>query len=197
MLIDPTPWWSVTTDSPVPHLEALQAAVWSEQRLCLTYAAQARTVDPLALVLKAERWYLVAQTPDGTRVFRVDRIAQVESLPEPVVRPPDFDLPTFWQTWSAAFRQSRPRYPVQLRLSPDACARLAALRPADERAAIRSDQDITVDFQRQDIALAQLALLGGAGVEVRGPPALCAHLAALAQAWLAATPAEAPRPPDR
>jgi predicted DNA-binding transcriptional regulator YafY len=56
-----------------------------------------RRVEPLGLVLKAGRWYLMAATPRGLRIYAVARITALEPLNETFSGPPGFDLATAWR----------------------------------------------------------------------------------------------------
>ncbi|MGH2973055.1 MAG: WYL domain-containing protein, partial [Gaiellaceae bacterium] len=51
----------------------------------------------------------------GMRVYRVSRVVSVHPLEETCERPPDFELSTYWQEWSRAFEESRPRVEVTVR----------------------------------------------------------------------------------
>lgn len=183
LLIDPTPWWS--DPAPAPHVDRLREAVWADRRVRIGYGGRPREVDPLALVLKAETWYLVAATPDGPRVYRCDRIEAVEVLDTPAVRPPGFDLVATWRDWCARFEATRPSYPVRLRLTERGRERLAAIRPSSERAALLTAPEPEVDFHRLDIALSQLVQLGP-DAHVLHPPELRDAMCAIARSWLAA-----------
>jgi predicted DNA-binding transcriptional regulator YafY len=103
----------------VPQLPELSAAVWRGCRVRLRYregkAVVRRTVDPLGLVLKGGAWYLVAQRSVGMRVYRVSRVVSVRALDEPCERPAGFELAGYWQEWSRAFEESRPRVEVLAR----------------------------------------------------------------------------------
>jgi predicted DNA-binding transcriptional regulator YafY len=125
--VDPV-GWSQYDDEAVPHLETLQRAVLNEERLRLLYRkgsgeVVSRIVDPLGLVAKATIWYLVGRYSDPggeMRVFRVSRVLDVTFLGEPSVRPVDFDLAGYWQSWSSEFSAMLPRYVVKVRVKPDA-----------------------------------------------------------------------------
>jgi predicted DNA-binding transcriptional regulator YafY len=110
--------WFRAEDS-VPHLPALAAAVWRGCRLRIRYRegnrVVQRTIDPLGLVLKAGAWYLVAHRVAGMRVYRVSRVASVRPLDEACERPDGFELSDYWQEWSRAFEESRPRVEVTAR----------------------------------------------------------------------------------
>lgn len=62
-----------------------------------------RSADPLGLVEKRDRWYLVAGTQSGLRSFRLDRFDGVFVLDDEVVRPPDFDLAEAWAQINVGF----------------------------------------------------------------------------------------------
>jgi predicted DNA-binding transcriptional regulator YafY len=101
VVIDPARWGR-STPAPPPAVDILQTAVIDGVRVRLTYADRMgrgsdRVVDPLGIVQKGHLWYLVAGTPTGTRVFRVDRVRDVERTAEAVVRPDGFDLDAAWQ----------------------------------------------------------------------------------------------------
>ncbi|HEY5100409.1 MAG TPA: WYL domain-containing protein [Gaiellaceae bacterium] len=110
--------WFRAEDS-VPHLPALASAVWSGCRAKIRYRegnrVVQRTVDPLGLVLKAGAWYLVARRVAGMRVYRVSRVASVRPLDDPCERPAGFELSAYWDEWSRAFEDSRPRVEVTAR----------------------------------------------------------------------------------
>jgi predicted DNA-binding transcriptional regulator YafY len=189
LLIDPSPWWT-SAEAP-PALDRLLDAVWGDRRVKLRYRdAQGRDSDPvvdaLALVVKADRWYLVGGTDRGPRLYRGDRIAAAEVLDQRFDRP-DVDLRALWVEHQRSFLRSRPSFPVRLRLTRSGQERLAAARPASERANILAADEVVVDFQRLDIALAQLAPLG-AEARVLAPSELIVHLHDLARAWLLDAP---------
>jgi predicted DNA-binding transcriptional regulator YafY len=110
--------WFRAEDS-VPHLPALASAVWAGCRVRIRYRegmkVVQRTIDPLGLVIKAGAWYLVAHRVAGMRVYRVSRVVSVRALEEPCERPEGFELATYWQEWSRAFEESRPRVEVRAR----------------------------------------------------------------------------------
>lgn len=110
--------WFRAEDS-VPHLPALASAVWRGCRVRIRYREGARvvqrTIDPLGLVLKAGAWYLVAHRVAGMRVYRVSRVVSVGALEDACERPDGFELSAYWQEWSRAFEESRPRVEVKAR----------------------------------------------------------------------------------
>ena len=135
--------WHKSTEV-TPCLPVLQAALWQDCRVQLTYersdgAVVVRLVDPLGLVAKRSVWYLVATVSSEYRTYRVSRIQQVELTAEPAQRPADFDLAAYWHDSTAAFRANLPKYSVLLRVREEArhvptvwrWAQVEQIEPAD------------------------------------------------------------------
>src|SRR5437588_603219 len=66
----------------VPHLPALQEAIWQDRKVHLTYQRSddsivERLVAPLGLVAKRSTWYLVAVAEDDVRTYRVSRVLAI------------------------------------------------------------------------------------------------------------------------
>lgn len=120
--------WFRTEHAP-PSLPALQAAVWDDRRVHLRYIdsegnIKARTVDAVALVAKANMWYLVARRDDGTyRNYRAARCEEVQILDERFERDPSFELGRYWVQSVAHYEQNatalNPPYIARLRVHPD------------------------------------------------------------------------------
>lgn len=79
-------------------LLALSSAVQQQHRIWLRYQARdgvetEREVDPYGLVYHYGRWYIAAfdHQRDAMRVFRVDRVLDVQGRAESFERPADFD----------------------------------------------------------------------------------------------------------
>jgi predicted DNA-binding transcriptional regulator YafY len=160
--------WFRAEDS-VPHLPALSAAVWRGCRARIRYRegrlVVQRTIDPLGLVLKGGVWYLIARRSVGMRVYRVSRVAGVRQLAESFERPPGFELAEFWEEWSRAFEQGRPRVDVTVRVSEEVARRL----PGEP--ALGPDGHTILRFDDLGDAYREL-LRFGAGVEVLEPAEL-------------------------
>jgi predicted DNA-binding transcriptional regulator YafY len=114
--------WRGTSEN-LATLPVVQDAVWRDRRLTIRYwrpgrEVSERTLDPLGLVVKGSGWYLVANTAEGFRTFRVSRIQQATMLDEACARPADFDLATHWKTSTTTYRESFRRFEVALRLAP-------------------------------------------------------------------------------
>jgi predicted DNA-binding transcriptional regulator YafY len=120
--IDPEPW--LDTGDHVPHLAALQAAVWEDRRTRVTRelrfgAELSRLLDPMALVAKGGAWFLVAHDHGRLVVHPVSEIRSVDVTEARFDRPGGFDLPSFWSDWCARQADNRPKYLVTVRMSPD------------------------------------------------------------------------------
>ncbi len=116
--------WFQSTEA-VPHLEPIQKALWEDRRLHLTYRIPypindqgEREIDPYGLVAKAGVWYLVGQSDERIRVYRVSNILAAHPTNQPFDRPPDFNLANFWSGWCADTEQNRLQYPVTVRVAP-------------------------------------------------------------------------------
>jgi predicted DNA-binding transcriptional regulator YafY len=183
-----------------PHLRTLAEALRRRQHLALGYACgdgpagpgAARVVGPLWLVNKAGTWYLVAATRSGrVAVFRAGRISSARVLDEPFERPADFELPGFWERWSAEFTSTRPRLAVRLRASPEALAVFGEIFGDDARpaldAALPPDEQgwqvVTLSFEHELAAAHRLAGFGGR-VEVLSPSSVRERLLATARGIL-------------
>jgi predicted DNA-binding transcriptional regulator YafY len=153
----------------VPHLPTLASAAWGGHRVRLRYREGTkvvrRTVDPLGLVLKGGAWYLVARRSVGMRVYRISRVASARALDAGFERPPGFELDRFWDDWTRAFEQTRPRVEVTVRVSEEVRRYL----PGEGR--VEPDGSVTVAFENLGDAYREL-LRFGADAEVLAPPEL-------------------------
>ena len=181
------PGWFHRPD-PTEHLAEVARAVWSGQRLDLTYRRSDRSVqrrvDPLGLVLKAGTWYLVAAHRGSVRTYRVGRIERCEVRDDAATRPADFDLASWWADSSEEFDRSVLRARCRVRLSPSAQRRLGSVTSpaAAERAlaaAGEPDADgwrtAELEIESDEVACSQLIALG-AEVEVLAPDSLRTRL---------------------
>ncbi len=91
-----------TVDADSSVLSTLAMAVYQHQRVRMGYRrvdgrATARTIEPYGLMLHNGRWFLGAYCTlrRGQRLFRVDRIASIESVGETFVPPDAFDMKEF------------------------------------------------------------------------------------------------------
>ncbi len=175
LFIDTTGWRGVAEN--LQFLPVVQDAVSRDRKLAIDYRKPDgqlanRTIDPLGIVAKGMTWYLVANTPDGFRTFRVSRIEKATVLEVPVERPLDFDLATHWKSSTEKFRDSRLRYTVTARVDRESAEHFVNWRGAKE---ISRDADgrVTLQIDFDDIEHATFAMLGMATrVEVLDPQEL-------------------------
>ncbi|MEU7730878.1 WYL domain-containing protein [Streptomyces sp. NPDC040724] len=186
-VVDATDWSRNAVTADAAHRSALQGAVVDGIRVRLGYAGVGkpvgeRTVDPLGLVAKAGVDYLVAGTDKGLRTFRLSRVTSVEPTGEPVVRPPDFDLATAWQTLSGAFQDGMHAVTARARVHPDTLSLLQRFLGGRVRVGGPLPDgwtEVWVDGPAAKALAGHLAGLG-ARVEVLEPPEVRQWLARIA-----------------
>lgn len=101
VVTDPARWGEQGRQRPA-LVEMLQTAVVGRRKVRLVYANRAgertqRLVDPWGLADKDAIWYLLADTDDGQRTFRIDRVIHAVMTDLDAERPTDFALPQAWQ----------------------------------------------------------------------------------------------------
>lgn len=199
--------WFTPSDRPTALAEVARS-VWDGRRLSFDYASSShvdaagsgpteedpprqrrRTVDPLGLVLKTDRWYLVAARRGTPRTYRLSRMSHVRIHTEQAERPAGFSLPTYWRDSRAAFEATIALLPVHLSLPAASAEALVASVPgADTPTAIREahgdDEHLDIRLPMESVEIAASQLMGVPGVEVREPAELrrmiCERAAALA-----------------
>jgi predicted DNA-binding transcriptional regulator YafY len=132
LYVDTTGWRGVSEN--LVMLPIVQEAVSRDRKLKIHYQrpgteAVERIVDPLGLVAKGSTWYLVANTGEGHRTYRVSRIVEAAVLDEPCVRPPDFELAAYWKSSSERFSGALPRYDALVRAEPRTAGWVRMSRP--------------------------------------------------------------------
>lgn len=173
------PGWYGDADR-APHLTAVAAAVWARRAVVLRYRRWRapeeieRRVEPYGLVLKAGRWYLVADGPSGIRTYRVDRILGLRSLEEEFDRPDGFDLAGYWDGYLAGFRARLHTGEALVRLTPEGARRLGVTPAGDGWTRAR------VPIESVDHAHGEFLRLG-ADVEVLAPAELRDRIAETAR----------------
>jgi predicted DNA-binding transcriptional regulator YafY len=189
LLIDSRSWRDAA--EPLTSLPVLLEALWSGQRLKFLYdrsdgESSEREVDPLGLVARANRWYLVATRGDEQRTYRVSRIRSAEILAQACNRPEDFDLAAYWEASTNRFREHLPRYDATFLVShsilPWVCYRSSRII---ERVAQGDRYRVSLRFDAPEEAR-QFALAGGAELEVLAPLELRESVIATAHAVVAA-----------
>jgi predicted DNA-binding transcriptional regulator YafY len=100
-------------------LGELFGAISERREVTFTYRGHVRPVEPYGLAHRRGHWYLVGKTPDGERMYRVDRMEALEVGDEPgsFSKPRGFDVRAAVnsQPWEAGSDQ-----PVEARVRFDA-----------------------------------------------------------------------------
>jgi predicted DNA-binding transcriptional regulator YafY len=197
--LDAAGWFQAADHTP--HLAALADAVWHQRRVRLRYRRWkaprevTRLLDPLGVVLKAGRWYLIASADERLRTYRVAHIIALEALDETFERPVGFDLAEYWQAWARRFEASVYKGEAVIRLSPRALELLPGILGTTVAAAARSnagppDRDgwvrTVIPVEHPNMAVGDLLRLGS-DVELLAPAELrdrlTATIAALAERY--------------
>ena len=179
--LDPAGWFEA--DEQTPQLKTVQAAVWQNRLLDITYLSEFGTrlemcIAPYGLVAKANIWHLVCVRSAQCAQLRVLRVAQIRNAAlraENFQRAPDFDLPSFWRTWCEEFETTRPQYRVRARVSPT----LAQILAENRRETLSGSppqgrdgwQEVSLSFESLEAARMRILGYGGA-IEVLEPVAL-------------------------
>jgi predicted DNA-binding transcriptional regulator YafY len=103
-------------------LKILQQAIWEEKELLIKYEGvdsgeTNRVVNPLGLVAKGSKWYLIAVSNGKFRNYRVSRIKSISIFKETFLRLDDFDLAEYWSKSTKEFVQALIKYEVKVEIS--------------------------------------------------------------------------------
>ncbi|MET9626890.1 YafY family protein [Lentzea sp. NPDC006480] len=171
-----------------PFLELVADAVWRSRLLEVSYRRWqspedvTRTLKPLGLVLKAGRWYLVAQGSSRISTYRVSQMQAVTVLDTTFERPAGFDLAAHWTASLEDFQARQYTGEAVIRLTAHGFESFASnVLPVVARAASESAVDegewvrVTIPIESIGHAAGMLLRMGGE-VEVLSPPELRAHV---------------------
>jgi predicted DNA-binding transcriptional regulator YafY len=190
--LDPTGWHHWEEEMSV--FPVLQAAVWQEQQVQISYERGdrklvERLVNPLGLVAKGSVWYLVAMVDEAVRSYRISRMRHATIIEAPCIRPTGFNLADYWQRSLAEFQANLPCYQVRVRVDPVVMprlryaghfARLGQIHPAD------ADGWIPISMRFDIEAEACAYVLGfGAQMQVLEPVELRDRIVTLAKQAIA------------
>ncbi len=188
IVLDHAGWGRDARPSARPrHLDDLQQAVVAQEQLRLGYrdrngTTTERVVDPLGLAQKGRAWYLVADTENGQRTFRVSRITSIERTGRTAVRPAGFELADSWR--DVVERVDRLRSPYELELLADPVHVQTLRWMFDRQAAVEemeADGRVRVRVRGRDTRILAAQIAGfGAGLEIVAPPLARQHLAEVA-----------------
>ena len=172
LYVDTTGWRGSSEN--LAMLPTVQEAVSRDRKLRIHYRKPAgeqsvRVVDPLGLVAKGSTWYLVADTSNGLRTFRVSRIEAAKVLDKACKRPAHFDLAEHWKASTERFLEGRQKIDVTLRLESRAAENMKRWHMILEEIESRDGwETLRVQFDHPEEAL--FMVLGmGARAEVVGP----------------------------
>jgi predicted DNA-binding transcriptional regulator YafY len=172
-------------DALLPNLESLRSAVRQQRRVSMAYLGSGqsestcRQVDPYALVHRWGWWYVAGfcHLRQGVRLFRVDRIQNLEILEATFQPPADFDI----QAYLAA--EPQPLIQVRLRFTPQGADLARSQALSWSSSAEQPDGGLVVTFPSYDMEYAAAtALAYGPLVQVLEPDSLCRLVAERARA---------------
>ncbi|MFD0482914.1 WYL domain-containing protein [Kineococcus sp. GCM10028916] len=144
------------------------------------WVANSWTLDPLGLVAKGVVWYLVGKGADGERLFRVDRVLDVELLDDTVAD----DLPELAAVWARLRAEvERPDTSgtvVRMRVAAGDAGlllRIADAQLLDEPRVGAHGEEVEITATFRALPAARAVLLGlGTTVHVLEPAELVADL---------------------
>ncbi|MEV6108919.1 WYL domain-containing protein [Streptomyces sp. NPDC051940] len=187
------PGWYRDADE-VPFLPAVAAAVWERRAVRVRYRrwyapeVVERRLEPYGVVLKAGRWYAVAETGSGIRTYRIGQILSLEPLADPFTPPPGFSLGGYWAEHTADLQARLWQGEAEIRISPAGRERLPDLTVQAVIDAVDAGVEEGDGWRRAVIPIESLThaetelLKLGAEVEVLGPPVLRDRVAATVRA---------------
>ena len=172
LLFDTKPWFRSPNASP--FLDELRTLIWKDTCVDIRYERSNGEhkdyhVEPYALVVKVDTWYLIGRVQREMRVFRMSRLQTLTPTTATFARDADFDLQKFWKRWCERFETNPPprNFAVELNISARGRRRLldafgSWLRPRLEPLGdnFRGRKAVTLEFDREDIALRVLFEVG-------------------------------------
>ncbi len=154
-------------------LGELFGAIGDRRTVVFTYRDHRRRVEPYGIAHRRGHWYLVGRSPDGERMYRVDRISNLEVGEEAGVftKPADFDIRAAvdsqpWETGPDPVVEATVRFDAEMAWW--AARSLGLDEPAGELTA-------TVTVSNRDAFIGWL-LSFGTSAEVIDPPELRAEV---------------------
>lgn len=182
LLVDSHAWFQEAAQRP-EWLLTVAEAIWADRRVVVGYQrrpdapVRQRTLDPLGLVVKASRWYLVASRRESVRTYRVERLRAVRILDEPAAMPDGFSLADYWQESQAQFEAQLNAIDVrlsipgasreELTLNVPGAATVAALETAESQG-----DRLAMRLPMESIEIAASQLMAVTGVQVEQPAEL-------------------------
>ena len=196
LLFDTKPWFRSLATSP--YLDLLRGCIWKDQCVAMRYEKSTGEVrdyllEPYALVVKVDTWYVIGRVKREMRVFRMSRVQSIRECAEIFTREPDFDLHKYWHGWCERFEKNPPNtFAVEISITPRGRKHLldcygnwfrTLLEPLGDKF---RRADVTLEFDREDVALRVLFSLGGEA-EILKPRTLRRKLGSIAEQVVAVT----------
>ena len=176
-------WW-FQSEEQVPCLQIIQQALWQDRCLRIKVRWEffntefEQDAEPYGLVAKANVWYLVYGRGGNPHVTRVSQIIEAQLMSEWFVRPPDFALEAFWESWCNEY-ESQPPFLARVRVAPETLPMLAEYVGERARGVLiqlhvpEEDGWIVLELPFDSFVTARTRLLGlGRAVEVLEPESL-------------------------
>lgn len=181
--------WRDETES-IQSFQTIQQAVWKCQKLRITYAktdgvTYNREIEPLGLVSKSAKWYVVARRGGEFRTYRASRIRSAAALSESFIWPKGFNLKEYWKESKDVFVKNLPKYNVEAEVSPWVADRI---RGSDHFVQIigveaRSGEWLSMALQFETETEAIECVLGyGNGIKILSPQRLREKITSRAEA---------------
>jgi predicted DNA-binding transcriptional regulator YafY len=176
--------WGAANPGP-PHFAEMQRAVFEQRRVVLTYEQRDSDeprrieVDPYGLVTKSGAWYLVGDVEGSPRMFRVDRVYDVEIVAEPAKLRPGIVLRDLWVELLAQFDQltrsleivirlDRAEYGLFLRVHGKTV--VGTVTRDDPPLAADGSGRVELTLRMQSVGASRVLLAYGAALDVVSPP---------------------------
>jgi proteasome accessory factor B len=163
----------------------LFGAVTERRKIEFEYRGHQRPVEPYGLAHRRGHWYLVGNTPDGERMYRVDRISDLRVGAEPAAfaKPKGFDMrrAVASQPWEAG---PDPETKTTVRFDPEVAWWAARSLGVPEP---KGELTTTVSVTNRDAFIGWL-LSFGASAEVVSPDEMRASVASRVEDALAQLP---------
>lgn len=160
-----------------PHLTTIRQALHEQHRLTMHYqnastaAISERSIDPYAMAHRSGWWYLLGycHLRQDIRLFRIDRIQNLETLPQTFERPANFDARGYLEN----IFKDQPGVKARLRFVPEAAHIALSNLSGWELAQENADGSVEVTLSAPDLFwLASLTLSFATWVTVLEPSAL-------------------------
>lgn len=165
-------------------LGQLFGAVTERRRVSFDYRGNGRTLDPYGVAHRRGHWYLVGSSSSGERVYRVDRISELQvGEPGKFKRPRGFDVKTVLQAqpWEAGYDE---QIEATVRFDEDVAwwaGRTLGRSVAD------GPLEVNIPISNRD-AFVGWILSFGPSAEVLGPPELRQEILGRVEAALSLLP---------